>query len=137
MTARNAMDRQMVLLDWYWRMPLQSGLTEIWLGERDLVQARTEAEKFLQVTQASAERTWLALAWEANARVAIAELDLDRARECLAKSISTMEGFEVPLPAWIVNGSDGGCARDGKVREAASPASAWPLRVAKFIRAGS
>jgi hypothetical protein len=49
---------------------------------------------------ATAERSWQVLAWEANARIAMAQLDLDRARDCIAKGLSTMEGFEVPLAAW-------------------------------------
>jgi hypothetical protein len=65
--------------------------------------ARTEAERFLSVTLATAERSWQALAWEANARVAMAQLDLDRARDCIAKALSTMEGFEVPLADWRVH----------------------------------
>jgi hypothetical protein len=42
-------------------------------------------------------------AWEANARVALAELDAPRAQECIAKAWSTMEGFEVPLASWRVH----------------------------------
>jgi tetratricopeptide (TPR) repeat protein len=103
LTARNAMDQQMVIIDWYWRMQLQSGLTELWLAKGDLKQARTEAEWFLQVTLATAERTWRALAWEANARVAIAQRDFERAHDCVTKALSTMEGFEVPLAAWRVH----------------------------------
>ena len=103
LTARNAMDQQMVIIDWYWRMPLEAGLTELWLAKGDLKQARTEAQRFLEVTLATAERTWQALAWEANARVAMAQLDLDRARDCITKALSTMEGFEVPLADWRVH----------------------------------
>jgi tetratricopeptide (TPR) repeat protein len=103
LTARNAMDQQMVIMDWYWRMQLQSSLTELWLAKGALKQARIEAEGFLQVTLATAERTWQALAWETNARIAMAELDLDRARDCITKALSTMEGFEVPLAAWRVH----------------------------------
>ena len=103
LTARNAMDQQMVIIDWYWRMQLQSSLTELWLAKGALKQARIEAEGFLQVTLATAERTWQALAWETNARIAMAELDLDRARDCITKALSTMEGFEVPLAAWRVH----------------------------------
>jgi tetratricopeptide (TPR) repeat protein len=103
LTARNAIDQRMVILDWYWRIQLQSSLTELWLAKEDLKQARIEAERFLQVALATAERTWQALAWETNARIAIAELDLDRARDCTAKALSTMEGFEVPLAAWRVH----------------------------------
>ena len=103
LTARNAMDQRMVIIDWYWRMQLQSSLTELWLAKGDLKQARIEGERFLQVTLATAERTWQALAWEANARVAIAELDLDRAGDCITTALSTMQGFEVPLAAWRVH----------------------------------
>ena len=86
-TARNAMNQQMVIVDWYWRMQLQSSLTELWLAKGDLKQARTEAERFLEVTLATAERTWQALAWEANARVAMAQRDLERAHECVDESL--------------------------------------------------
>jgi hypothetical protein len=46
---------------------------------------------------------WQALAWEASARVAMAELDVARARDSIAKAFSSMEGFEVPLAAWRVH----------------------------------
>ena len=60
----------MVLLDWHCRLLLESALTELWLAQGDLAQARPQAERFLQVTQATEGRTWQALAWEAHARVA-------------------------------------------------------------------
>lgn len=84
-------------------MLLESALTELWLAKWDLPAARTEAERFLSVTLATVERTWQALAWEANARVAMAQLDVGRARDCIAKALSTMEGFEVPLADWRVH----------------------------------
>src|SRR5260370_16738083 len=96
-TAMDEMDHQKLIMDWYFRMLRQSALTELWLAKVDLPAARTEAERFLSVTLATVERTWQALAWEANARVAMAQLDVDRARDCIAKALSTMEGFEVPL----------------------------------------
>jgi hypothetical protein len=46
---------------------------------------------------------WQALAWEVSARVAMAELDLTRAQDCIAKGLSAMEGFEVPLASWRVH----------------------------------
>jgi hypothetical protein len=33
----------------------------------------------------------------------MAELDLTRAQDCIAKGVSAMEGFEVPLAAWRVH----------------------------------
>ena len=101
--ARDDMARRSNLNDWYWRMPLEAGLTELWLAEGYLARARHQAERFLSVTLTTAERTWQALAWEANARVAIAGCDAPRAQECIAKASSTMEGFELPLASWRVH----------------------------------
>jgi len=103
MTARDAMDRQTVMSDWYQRMLLELGLTELWLAKGDLAQAKSHAQQLLELASATAERTWQALAWEVNARVAMAELDLTRAQDCIAKGLSAMEGFEVPLAAWRVH----------------------------------
>ena len=48
---------------------------------------------------------WQALAWEASARVAMAELDVARARDSITKALSAMEDYEVPLAAWRVHAS--------------------------------
>jgi tetratricopeptide (TPR) repeat protein len=103
LAARAIMDRSAVIFVWIRRMPLESALTELWLAKGDLAQARPQAERFLKIALASAEHTWRALAWEVNARVAMAELDLTRAQDCIAKGLSAMEGFEVPLAAWRVH----------------------------------
>jgi DNA-binding winged helix-turn-helix (wHTH) protein/tetratricopeptide (TPR) repeat protein len=101
--ARQDMDRSMSVLDWYWRMPLEAGFAEVSLTTGNLTRAHADAQRFLEATLTTAERTWQALAWEANARVAKAELDLSRAKDCVAKALLTMEGFEVPLAAWRVH----------------------------------
>jgi tetratricopeptide (TPR) repeat protein len=101
--AANEMDRQPTYFDWYWRMPLAAGLTELWLAKGDRVRARLEAERFLDTSLATAERTWQGLAWEINARVALSNGNLDRARECIEKAVSTVQGFEGPLAVWRVH----------------------------------
>jgi len=98
--TRVDMDRRPSLLDWYWGMHLEFAATDLWLAKGDLAQARPQAERFLKFTLATAEHTWQALAWEVNARVAMAELDLTRAQDCIANGLSAMEGFDVPLGAW-------------------------------------
>jgi hypothetical protein len=103
LTARREMERQPVINDWYCRMMLQAALTELWLAKGDLPQARSEAEHLLELTRATAERTWQALAWEASARVALAERNLHHAQDCVDRALSTMEGFQVPLAAWRVH----------------------------------
>ena len=102
-SAANDMDRQTVRFDWYWRLPLAAGLTELSLAKGDHVRARLEAERFLDRALATEERTWQGLAWEINSRVALAERDHARANDCIAKAVSTVQGFEVPLAAWKVH----------------------------------
>ncbi len=119
LAAQADMDRPGPTCVWYWRMPLESALTELWLAKGDLVQARSQAEKFLAITLATAEHTWQALAWEVNARVAMAELDLTRAQDCIAQGLSTMEGFEVPLAAWRVHATTFELCRNAGDRDSA------------------
>jgi tetratricopeptide (TPR) repeat protein len=101
--VRDQMISQKIMMDWYFRLPLELALTEAWLGKNDLTRARQEAERFLNSAIATAERTWQALAWEANARVAMAESDLKRAQDCVSRALVTMEGFEIPLAGWRVH----------------------------------
>jgi tetratricopeptide (TPR) repeat protein len=103
LAARADMDRSAIIFTWFWRMRLESAFTELWLAKGDLAQARPQAEKFLAIALETAEHTWQVLAWEVNARVAIAELDQMRAQDCIAKALSAMEGFETPLGAWRVH----------------------------------
>jgi DNA-binding winged helix-turn-helix (wHTH) protein/tetratricopeptide (TPR) repeat protein len=105
MKAKDEMDRQPLMNDWYNKMPLQAGFVELWLSKGDLVQAREEAVRFLDVALATAERTYQGLAWEANARVDIAGEDWKRAQECVEKALATIEGYEVPLAAWRIHGT--------------------------------
>jgi len=97
------MERKSVAFDWYRRMLIESVLTELWLAKGDITQARLAGESVLKTALATEERTWRALAWEASARVAMAELDLTRAQGCIAEALSTMEGFELPLADWRVH----------------------------------
>jgi tetratricopeptide (TPR) repeat protein len=101
--ASSDMDRQTVFFDWYWRMPLVGGLTELWLATGDRSRAQLEAECFLEISLATADRYWQGLAWEVNSRVALENRDLPRARNCIAKALATVQGFEVPLAAWRVH----------------------------------
>jgi hypothetical protein len=101
--VRDQMNSQKIMMDWYFRMPLELALTEAWLGKKDLTRARQEAERFLNSATATAERTWQALAWEVNARVAMAEIDLKGAQDSISRALATMEGFEIPLAGWRVH----------------------------------
>jgi hypothetical protein len=78
-------------------------LTDAWLSKGEFEKAHREAEHLLKASLATEEHTWRALAFDANTRVAIAEQDLDRAQEFIAKALQAMEGFEAPLVHWRVH----------------------------------
>src|SRR5262245_14045656 len=66
-------------LHWYWRMNAQLGLSDVWLASGNLPSARREADRFLQAALSTAEPNLHALAWDVNARVAMAGKDWDDA----------------------------------------------------------
>jgi DNA-binding winged helix-turn-helix (wHTH) protein len=117
--VRDAMDRQQVLLDWYWRMPLHSALAELWLAKGDIEKANSDAKAFLRASLATRERTHQALGWEINARVATLMGDRTRAEECIAKALNLIEQFEIPLAAWRVHATAAeGAAHDSDLARA-------------------
>src|SRR5271165_3925471 len=101
--CRDEMEQHPLMTDWYYRMLLQQALTEAWLCKGEAARARVEAEEFLKVTLTNGERTFRALAFDANARVAIAEGELPRAQDCITRAVQAMEGYEVPLAHWRVH----------------------------------
>jgi DNA-binding winged helix-turn-helix (wHTH) protein len=101
--CREEMDRKPLVTDWYNRVKLQWALTTAWLSKGEFATARIEAEHFVKVAMTVPERTFRGLAFEANARLALAEGGLPRAKDCIARAMKEMEGFETPLTAWRVH----------------------------------
>src|SRR5271157_2053456 len=101
--CRDEMEQHPLMTDWYYRMLLQQALAEVWLSQGELEKARVEGEEFLKITLATQEHTYRALAFDANARVAIAEGELPRAQDCITRAVQAMEGYEVPLAHWRVH----------------------------------
>ena len=93
LAAKREMDRHTVIHDWYWRNVLQAALTDLRLAQGDLPRAVEEGEVFLTVACSTPERTWQALAWEANARIAMAVSEPERAQDCITKALTAMDGF--------------------------------------------
>ncbi|MBV8145519.1 MAG: hypothetical protein JO184_10975 [Gammaproteobacteria bacterium] len=77
--------------------------TELWLGKGNLAQASVQGERLLERALGTLDRSSHALAWEANARVAMAKSDLGHAEQCIVKASAAMEGFEIPQAAWRVH----------------------------------
>jgi tetratricopeptide (TPR) repeat protein len=113
LTARAEMDQQLVIVDWYNRLMLQWALTNLWLDRGDLDRAREEGARFIEHASATAEQTWRALAWEANARIALASGDLRTAREHADQALATLEGVEAPVAGWQAHATAAAVARAG------------------------
>jgi hypothetical protein len=116
--VQDAMDRQQVLLDWYWRAPIHSALTKLWLKKGDVEKARWEAQEFLRASLGTRERSHQALAWEANARIAMISGDRDAVADCIKKALSIVEQWEIPIAAWQVHATAAEAATDPELARA-------------------
>jgi len=97
------LDRERLLMDWIWRMPLAWGFVGLELAEgRDEV-AAAHAHRLLQLAEACGERTWLALGHAALARVAIRQQRWKAAEQQLARATAIVAAGDLPLAAWRVH----------------------------------
>jgi len=101
--VREDMQRQPLIRDSYWRLFLESSLGEMWLAGDDLDRAREHAGRFLETAAAMPDRTWHALAWDLQARLALAAQDRERAHVCVHNALDSIAGIEAPLAAWRVH----------------------------------
>ncbi len=92
--------RQPQLLDWYLQLPKRCTLTGLWLSRGELECARQEGERLLTDACATAERTWQGLAWDVNARVALAREDVQQARDQIECGLAAIDGVEAPVAGW-------------------------------------
>jgi DNA-binding winged helix-turn-helix (wHTH) protein len=97
------MGRQPALLDWYWRLLQRWALAGLWLSRGELKRAREEGELMAAEAGATAERTWQGLAWDLNARIALAADDPRLARDIIERGLAAVEGVEAPVAAWQVH----------------------------------
>ena len=103
LTVGEEMDRQRQLLDWYRRLLQRWALAGLWLSMGELGRAREEGELLVADACATEERTWQALAWDVNARTALAGGDPRGARDLIERGLAAIDGIEVPVAAWQVH----------------------------------
>jgi hypothetical protein len=107
-------------LHWYWRMNAQLGLADAWLATRNLQNARTEADRFLDAASSTSEPNLLARAWEAEARVAMAAKDWTGAERNIESALAIVAKFDIPTTAWRVHATRADlsrCMKDGRAAE--------------------
>jgi len=90
-------------LHWVWRMTAQLGVTEAWLQSEEIKKASVEADGFLHSALQTADPHLQALAWEMQARIAIAKQDWRRAEDCIHKALEILRQFDVPIAGWQVH----------------------------------
>src|SRR6266481_3245394 len=90
-------------LHWYWRMQARLGSSEVRLQAGDIPNARIEVDDLLESALSTADPHLQALAWEAKARVAMAEQDSDGARRCIENALAILDKVEIPVAAWQVH----------------------------------
>ena len=101
-------------LHWCWRLNAQLGLADAWLASGKLQKARLAADRFLESALSTAEPNLQALAWEAGARVAMAENDWNAAEEKIEKGLAILQAFEIPTTAWRVHATRSDLYRQAK-----------------------
>src|SRR5258708_10215283 len=84
-------------------MTAQLGLSIVWLLSGNILNARLDADLFLESALSTADPHLQALAWEMKTRVAMAEQDWMGAREYLQQAVVIVEKFEVLVAAWQVH----------------------------------
>lgn len=97
------MDRQPQLWDWYWRLLQRWTLADLWLARGELGRALKEGRLMVAEAGATAERTWQGLAWDLNARIALAGDDPQQARDLIERGLAAVHGVEAPVAAWQVH----------------------------------
>jgi DNA-binding winged helix-turn-helix (wHTH) protein/tetratricopeptide (TPR) repeat protein len=90
------------MLTWLLQLLLCHGLSEYWLAQGAIGQARQEAEWLCALAAGPGERTYLALGRRTLTAIALAERRWDQAEATLSQALSVLEGAEAPLAAWRV-----------------------------------
>jgi hypothetical protein len=93
----------------------------VWLASGNFRKARLEADRFLRSALSTAEPNLQGLAWDVDARVAMAEKDWKGAEEKIEKGLAVVQRFEIPTTAWRVHATRSDLYRQAK-KEAAAEA---------------
>jgi tetratricopeptide (TPR) repeat protein len=85
-----------VHLDWYWRLALEWGMVSLLIATGDHDGAATRADGFCALAEQTDERAWQALAYDGQARAALAGGDVVKAIDRVGKALAACAGIQVP-----------------------------------------
>ena len=90
-------------LHWQWRMKAQHGVANVWLAMGNLTKARAEADRFLESALSTDDPSFQALAWDLEARVAMAEGNSAAGEREIEKALAILAEFQIPTVAWGIH----------------------------------
>jgi len=85
---------------WRYNIRLQAGTCEHWLAQGDLSQARTYAQRLLEVATRYGARKYITVAHKLSAEIAMAEGDLPQAKAEINIAVDQLREHPAPLVAW-------------------------------------
>jgi len=89
-------------MHWDWRMMADLESSNAWLLSGNIVNARTVADGLLNSALSTSDPYLQALAWDLQARVAMAESDLRGARESIQRALAIVNSSEILAAAWQI-----------------------------------
>ena len=98
--AMRLVEGEQGLTDWQLCLPLYQGLSDYWLAQGDLTQAREMATKLCTIAAPPPERTYLALGHRLLAEIAIADRQWDQAEAEVAHALTAMMGAQASSTVW-------------------------------------
>ena len=101
-------------MHWEWRMLADLEASNAWLLSGEAENARKVADGFLKSSLATSDPYVQALAWDLQARVAMAESDLPSARDSIQRALTIVEGSEIDSGAWQTFATASQVYRDAK-----------------------
>jgi tetratricopeptide (TPR) repeat protein len=87
-------------LHWYWRMQARFGVVKVLLASGKIEDAHEATGQILDAALSTDDPGLQTLAWEASARLAVAEKDGKGGEKSIRNGAALLERFELPTAAW-------------------------------------
>jgi DNA-binding winged helix-turn-helix (wHTH) protein/tetratricopeptide (TPR) repeat protein len=106
-------------MHWEWRMLADLEASNAWLVSGNNTKARVGADGLLKAAMGTSDPYMHALAWDLQARVAMAESDLPVAHESIQRALAIVDESEIGSGAWQTFATASQCYRQDKKHKAA------------------
>lgn len=124
-----------VLMDWYWRYLVDWGLADALLGLGASDRACIYAESMLERARSIEEKTWLAMALEIRARIAVKQGEIREAQALIEEAADLVERMGISLMEWRVRRTAADIWRSvGNLDRAAAETRHYQLAVQRILQ---